>query len=257
MKPKNINNVLITGSGKRIGAEIAKSFAEKKWNIGLHCHKSYKETKNLSEEIEKIYNVKTCIVKANLSDIKQINKIIPYLNKELGHISCLINNAATFEYDSINTLTIKTWEHHININIRAPLFLSKSFVKHLPKKYKGNIINIIDQRVWNLTPHFTTYTISKSALWTLTQTLALSLSPNIRVNAIGPGPTLKSKRQTVKEFAKQYNRMPLKKKISMEEISNFIQLIINTPSITGQMIALDSGQHLGWAQNNNNLYKED
>ena len=257
MKSTDINNVLITGSGKRIGAEIAKSFAKKNWNIGLHCHKSYKETKNLSKEIEKKYKVKTCIIRADLSEIKQINKIIPYLNKKLGPISCLINNAATFEYDSLDTLTIKTWELHINTNIRAPLFLSKSFAKHLPKKYKGNIINIIDQRVWNLTPHFTTYTISKSALWTLTQTAALSLSPNIRVNAIGPGPTIKSKRQTENEFIKQCNRMPLKKKIGVEEISNFIQFIINTPSITGQMIALDAGQHLGWTQNNNNIYKED
>ena len=258
MKPKKIKNVLITGSGKRIGAEIAKSFAKNNWNIGLHYYKSYKETKNLAEEIKNKYNVETYLVKADLSDIKQINKIIPYLNKKLGYINCLINNAATFQYDTIDSLTLKTWELHINTNTRAPLFLSKSFVKHLPKKHKGNIINIIDQRVWNLTPHFTTYTLSKSALWTLTQTLALSLSPNIRVNAIGPGPTIKSKRQTEKEFSKQHNRMPLKKKINTEEISNFIHTIINTPSITGQMIALDSGQHLGWAQNNNKrLYKED
>ena len=190
MKNKNIKNVLITGSGKRIGAEIANSFAKKNWNIGLHYYKSYKETKNLSESIKKKYNVKTCIIKTDLSDINQINKIIPYINKKLGYVTCLINNAATFKYDSLESLTIKTWEHHINTNTRAPLFLSKSFVKNLPKKYKGNIINIIDQRVWNLTPHFTTYTLSKSALWTLTQTLALSLSPNIRVNAIGPCPTI-------------------------------------------------------------------
>ena len=105
---------------------------------------------------------------------------------------------------------------HINTNIRAPVFLCKSFVNQLPKKCKGNIINIIDQRVWNLTPHFTSYTLSKSALWTLTQTLALSLSPNIRVNAIGPGPTIKSKMQTTKEFEKQYKRITLKRQVNVE-----------------------------------------
>ena len=257
MNKNNIKNVLITGSGKRIGAEIARSLAADQWNIGIHYNNSFKEAKKLSIEIEKKYNTKTCLIKANLSNLNQVNKIIPYLNKNLGPINCLINNAATFQYDSLNTLSNKSWEMHINTNIKAPLFLSKSFAKHLPKSIKGNIINIIDQRVWNLTPHFITYTISKSALWTLTQTLALSLSPNIRVNAIGPGPTIKSNRQTQKEFIKQYKRMPLKKKIELKEIVNFIKLIIKTPSLTGQMIALDSGQHLGWAQNNKIYNKED
>ena len=257
MNKKNIKNVLITGSGKRIGAEIARSLAADQWNIGIHYNKSGKDAKKLSIEIEKKYNIKTCLIKADLSNLNQVNKIIPYLNKKLGPINCLINNAATFQYDSLNTLSDKSWEKHVNTNIKAPLFLSKSFAKHLPKNIKGNIINIIDQRVWNLTPHFITYTISKSALWTLTQTLALSLSPNIRVNAIGPGPTIKSNRQTQKEFIKQYKRMPLKKKIELKEIVNFIKLIIKTPSLTGQMIALDSGQHLGWTQNNKIYNKED
>jgi NAD(P)-dependent dehydrogenase (short-subunit alcohol dehydrogenase family) len=169
----------------------------------------------------------------------------------------LINNAASFEYDSINSLSSDSWDLHINTNIRAPLFLSQSFVKNISKNSKGNIINIIDQRVWNLTPHFMTYTLSKTALWTLTQTLALSLSPNIRVNAIGPGPTIKSKMQTNEEFKEQYQRMPLSVPTSLEEINQFINLILNSPSLTGQMIALDGGQHLGWAQTAKNRFKED
>ena len=169
----------------------------------------------------------------------------------------MINNAASFEYDSISSLSSDSWDLHINTNIRAPLFLSQSFVKNISKKSKGNIINIIDQRVWNLTPHFMTYTLSKTALWTLTQTLALSLSPNIRVNAIGPGPTIKSKMQTDEEFKKQYKRMPLSVPTSLREINQFINLILNSPSLTGQMIALDGGQHLGWAQTAKNKYKED
>ena len=256
MSKKN-NNVLITGAAKRIGASIAKSFASKNWNIALHYYKSKKETMMLSEELKRKYKIKTTCINADLNDLDQVNKMIPLAKDNLGPITCLINNAASFEYDSIETLSIESWNLHINTNIRAPLFLSQSFVKNLNKKFKGNIINIIDQRVWNLTPHFTTYTLSKSALWTLTQTLALSLSPNIRVNAIGPGPTLKSKMQSVKQFKDQYKRMPLKVPTSLEEISSFIELIINSPSMTGQMIALDGGQHLGWAQNEKNNFKED
>ena len=254
---KNIKNVLITGAAKRIGASIAKSLAAKKWNVALHYNNSKKETKILSEELEKKYKIQTICIKADLTDLKQINTIIPLAKSNLGPITCLINNAASFEYDSLETLSPESWNMHIDTNIRAPLFLIQGFVKNLQKKYKGNIINIIDQRVWNLTPHFTTYTLSKSALWTLTQTLALSLSPNIRVNAIGPGPTLKSKIQSVKQFKEQFKRMPLKVPTSLEEISSFIELIIQSPSMTGQMIALDGGQHLGWAQAKNDQFKED
>ncbi len=250
-------NVLVTGAAKRIGASIAKSFASKNWNVALHYNKSKKETELLSKELKNKYKIKTICLHADLNDLGQINKLIPLAKNNIGPISCLINNAASFEYDSIETASLESWNMHINTNIRAPLFLSQSFTKNLDKKFKGNIINIIDQRVWNLTPHFTTYTLSKSALWTLTQTLALSLSPKIRVNAIGPGPTLKSKMQSMKQFRDQYKRMPLKVPTSLDEISSFIELIINSPSMTGQMIALDGGQHLGWSQNEDNNFKED
>lgn len=250
-------NVLVTGAAKRIGASIAKSFASKNWNVALHYNKSKKETELLSKELKNKYKIKTICIHADLNDLDQVNKVIPLAKNNIGPISCLINNAASFEYDSIETASLESWNMHINTNIRAPLFLSQSFTKNLDKKFKGNIINIIDQRVWNLTPHFTTYTLSKSALWTLTQTLALSLSPKIRVNAIGPGPTLKSKMQSMKQFRDQYKRMPLKVPTSLDEITSFIELIINSPSMTGQMIALDGGQHLGWSQNEDNNFKED
>ena len=250
-------NVLVTGAAKRIGASIAKSFASKNWNVALHYNKSKKETELLSKELKNKYKIETICIHADLNDLDQVNKVIPLAKNNIGPVSCLINNAASFEYDSIETASLESWNMHINTNIRAPLFLSQSFTKNLDKKFKGNIINIIDQRVWNLTPHFTTYTLSKSALWTLTQTLALSLSPKIRVNAIGPGPTLKSKMQSMKQFRDQYKRMPLKVPTSLDEISSFIELIINSPSMTGQMIALDGGQHLGWSQNEDNNFKED
>ena len=141
-------------------------------------------------------------------------------------------------------------------NFWSPIILIKEFKKNLPKNASGNIINIIDQRVLNLTPFFTTYTFTKSGLWTLTKTLAMALAPNIRVNAIGPGPTLASKRQTDKKFKKQYKSMPLKKKVSPKEIADAVIFIINTQSITGLLITVDSGQHLGWAHNKKNILDE-
>jgi NAD(P)-dependent dehydrogenase (short-subunit alcohol dehydrogenase family) len=253
----NNKNVLITGAGKRIGLAIAKSLAADNWNIAIHYNNSELQAKKLAKKLQHKHNIKCVCIKANLSNLEELNNIIPAAKKGIGPITCLINNAAIFEYDSINSVSIKSWDLHMNTNIRAPLFLSQSFVQNIPKNTKGNIINIIDQRVLNLTPHFTSYTISKTALLTLTKTLALSLSPYIRVNAIGPGPTIKSKMQSTKEFKEQYKRMPLGIVTSLEEISQFIKFIINSPSLTGQMIALDGGQHLGWAQTNKNNFRED
>ena len=145
----------------------------------------------------------------------------------------------------------KKWDFHINTNVWGPIILIKQFIKKLPNKKFGNIINILDQRVVNLTPFFTTYTITKSMLWTLTQTLSLALAPKIRVNAIGPGPTFPSKRQTDKQFKNQYNKVPLKKSVDSNEIAETVLYLLNSKSITGQLINVDSGQHLGWAHTNN------
>jgi len=131
--------------------------------------------------------------------------------------------------------------------------LTQSLAAQLPEDSEGSVINIIDQRVWNLTPHFTTYTLSKAALWTLTQTLALALAPRLRVNAIGPGPTLPSPRQTDAQFAQQCAAMPLRRGTSPDEIAEAVRFIIRSPSMTGQLIALDGGQHLCWAPANNLL----
>ena len=169
----------------------------------------------------------------------------------MGYINCLINNASTFELDNIENIKKKDWDYHLNTNVWAPIFLIQQFIKNLPKKKDGNIINILDQRVINLTPFFTTYTLTKSMLWTLTQTLAMSLAPQIRVNAIGPGPTIKSKRQTNIQFKRQYKSVPLKKSVNPSEIANTVLYILKSKSLTGQLINIDSGQHLGWAQSDN------
>ena len=150
--------------------------------------------------------------------------------------------------DDHQTATRETWDRHIEINLRAPFVLCQAFADRLPAGCEGNIVNLLDQRVWNLTPYFMSYTVSKSALWTLTQTLALAMAPQIRVNGIGPGPALASEFQSDAQFERQWRRMPLRRGTTPEEICHALRFILAAPSMTGQMIALDGGQHLGWAQ---------
>ena len=179
--------VLITGSSKRVGRSIAMKLAERGFNVAIHYNKSSKESYSLQKELKK-YNVK---VKTFQLDLQKTDKIKVFFKKVVnyfGEVNILINNASTFEFDSIKNATIKSYDKHLDVNLKAPFFLSKYFVEARGKK-KGNIINILDQRVMNTTPYFTSYTISKSALLTLTRSLALSLAPKIRVNAIAPGPT--------------------------------------------------------------------
>jgi len=242
MKKKNI---LITGGSTRIGREIALHFSKKGWNIAIHYFKSSSQAKFLKKIIEK-NKVKVILIKADLKNNKQVESIFSIAKKELGTIDCLINNAALFEKDDILDFTTKSWNDHLNINLMSPAILIKNFAKQVPKKTRSNIINIIDQRVFKLTPIFMSYTLSKSALYTLTKTMAMRLSPNIKVNGIAPGPTIKSKRQSTKHFNKQTESTLLKKPVRLQDICDTVEFLINNNSITGQIIAVDSGQNLMW-----------
>jgi NAD(P)-dependent dehydrogenase (short-subunit alcohol dehydrogenase family) len=246
MKNKNL---LITGAATRVGKAIALHFAEKGWNIGLHYFRSSSKAKKLKKIIEQKW-VKVALIKADLKNPKQTEKIIPLARKKLGTIDCLVNNAALFEKDDIVNFTTKSWNDHLNINLLAPTILTKQFAKQASKKSISNIINIIDQRVFKLTPIFMSYTLSKSALHTLTKTMAMRLGPNIKVNGIAPGPTIKSKRQTSKHFNKQAKSTLLKKAVGPEDICDTVDFFINNNSITGQVIAVDSGQNLSWNNKN-------
>ncbi len=238
-------NILITGGATRIGREIALYFAKKGWNIAIHYFKSSSKAKNLKKIIEK-NSVKAVLIKADLKNIKQVEKIISIAKKKLGTIDCLINNAALFERDDILNFTSKSWNNHLNTNLLAPAILTKQFAMQSSKKTTSNIINIIDQRVFKLTSFFMSYTLSKSALYTLTKTMAMRLAPNIKVNGIAPGPVIKSKRQSTKHFNKQAKSTPLKKPVGTEDICDTVEFLINNNSITGQVIAVDSGQNLNW-----------
>ena len=246
MKNKNL---LITGAATRVGKAIALHFAERGWNIALHYFQSSSKAKKLKKIIEQNW-VKVALIKADLKNSKQTESIVPLARKKLGTIDCLINNAALFEKDDIANFRTKSWNDHLNINLLAPTILTKQFAKQASKKNISNIINIIDQRIFNLTPFFMSYTISKSGLQTLTKTMAMRLGPNIKVNAIAPGPTIKSKRQTDRHFKNQVRSTLLKKSVGLEDICDTVEFLISNNSITGQTIAVDSGQNLSWNKKN-------
>ncbi|WP_417845323.1 SDR family oxidoreductase [Thalassospira povalilytica] len=243
--------VLITGAAKRIGRALSLDLARNGYDVALHCHHSRTDAESLAEEI-RAFGRHACVISADLASEEDTHRIVREAQAALGPIEVLINNASTFEYDDIQSATRESWDLHMEANLRAPFVLSQEFAKRLPDDVKGLIVNIIDQRVWNLNPHFVTYTLSKAGLWTLTQTLALALAPKIRVNAIGPGPALPSSRQTQDIFDQQCEKTPLKVGTNPQEICDAVRFFLAAPAITGQMLALDGGQHLDWAPSGNN-----
>jgi NAD(P)-dependent dehydrogenase (short-subunit alcohol dehydrogenase family) len=238
---------LVTGAATRIGRGIALSLAEAGWTVAVHFSKSEAAAQKTAAKIISVGGVAELFT-ANLRNENEVTNLVSEIENRLGPVTCLINNASIFEKDSVGTVTRETWDAHMEVNLRAPFVLSQTLANNLLERQTANIINIIDQRVLNLTPHFASYTISKSALWTLTRTLAIALAPRIRVNAIGPGPTLPSLRQSENDFEKQYNSLPLQGPVNISEICAAVKFILECPSMTGQLITIDGGQHLGWAQ---------
>jgi len=238
---------LITGAAHRIGRALAEDLAAHGWKIAIHCNTSLEPAQELAASL-KNKGAQACVLVADLKDEEAVRRLIPEAANALGPVTCLVNNASVFESDSLEDATKESWALHMDVNLRAPFCLIQEFSKALPDGFKGNIVNVIDQRVWNLTADFASYTLSKAGLWTLTQTAALALAPNIRVNAIGPGPTLKSIHQSAQDFETEWRSVPLERKVSLEEICAALRFILDAESMTGQMIALDSGQHLGRAQ---------
>ena len=236
--------IIITGGATRIGAAIAKKLSGPNKEILIHFNKSKTKAEILKKQLEK-NNTKVYLVKGDLSKEKDINKILKFAKSKLKYFDCLINNASLFENDKLDNFTKNSWDKHINTNLKAPALLSKGFSKNI-RKGNNNIINIIDQRVFKLTPFFFSYTLSKTGLYTLTKTSAMSLSPNVRVNGIAPGPTIKNIRQSEKHFKKQYLATPLKRQVDVNEICNAVDFFIKNRSITGQVLAIDSGQNMNW-----------
>lgn len=237
---------LVTGGARRLGRAQALALAEAGFDIALHHATSAAEAEATAAEI-RAFGRRAITLRAELGDEAQVERLIPAATEALGPIGVLVNNASTFERDEWHDATRESWDRHMEPNLRAPLVLSQAMARALPEGAKGAIINLLDERVWSLTPHFISYTVSKSALWTLTRTLALALAPRIRVNGIGPGPAVPSPRQTQAQFEKQCRSVPLRHGTSPEEVAAALLAILALPSMTGQMIALDGGQHLQWS----------
>ena len=232
---------LITGAGKRIGQHIARELAKAGWDIAGHYNSSKEGISDLAQEV-KSSGRQLIPVQADLTDDQAVNAILPTITANLGAPSLLINNASLFAKDDITSLDSTLFDAHMAINLKAPLMLAKALSENL--KGKGNIINITDQRVFNPGSDFLTYTLSKTGLATATKTLAQALAPNIRVNAIAPGPVLQSIHQSAQEFAAECQATPLGHGTSLDEIVKAVHFILETPSMTGETIHLDGGQRL-------------
>lgn len=238
---------LVTGAARRIGRAIALDLARHGWAVAIHYNTSGEDAAEVVAEIEGLGGRATAL-QAALTEEEQVLRLVPAAADALGPVTLLVNNAASFVHDDILEGRRETWDLHMEANLRAPVVLTQAFARALPEGTAGNVVNILDQRVWNPTPYFMSYTVSKVGLWTLTQTLAMALAPQIRVNAIGPGPTLQGERQSEEHFRLQWQNVPMQRSTEPEEIAAAIRFILDAPGLTGQMIALDGGEHLGWAQ---------
>ena len=236
--------IIITGGATRIGAAIARKLSGPNIEVLIHYNKSKLKAEKLRKELS-IEGSKVYLVKGDLSKETDIKNIVKFAKSKLKYFDCLINNASLFENDKLESFTTDSWDNHLKTNLKAPAILSKEFAKNVRGK-NNNIINIIDQRVFKLTPYFFSYTISKTGLYTLTKTSAMRLAPSIRVNGIAPGPTIKNQRQSEKHFKKQYLATPLKRQVDVEQICDTVEFFIKNRSITGQVISVDSGQSLNW-----------
>ena len=239
-------SALVTGGARRIGRAIALTLAAHGWDVAVHYGTSRDDAEALAGEIRR-RDRRAAAIAADLTREAEVATLVPRAAEAVGPLSLLVNNASAFDRDDVLNVTRAGWDRHLETNLRAPFVLMQEFARRLPAGDEGSVINILDERVWNLTPYFTSYTVSKAALWTLTQTMALALAPRIRVNGIGPGPTLPSPRQSDEQFRLQVELLPLRRGTTPDEIARTVMFILESPSMTGQMIALDGGQHLNWA----------
>ena len=246
---------LVTGAGRRLGRAMALWLGARGWDVAVHYGSSAGQARTVADEIA-AHGPRSAALQADLLDDAQIAPLIDRAVQVLGGpLTLLINNASIFEQDSIATATRESWDRHFMSNLRAPFVLTQRFAAQAPPAARdpmnepravAQVINIIDQKVWRLNPDFMTYTLAKSALWTLTRTAAQGLAPDVRVNAIGPGPTLRSIHQSPEDFASERAGTLLHRGASEADITAALGYLLEAPSVTGQMIAVDGGQHLAW-----------
>ncbi|SOE17399.1 NAD(P)-dependent dehydrogenase (short-subunit alcohol dehydrogenase family) [Hoeflea halophila] len=237
--------VLVTGAARRIGKAIALDLAAHGYRIAIHANSSGKEAEAVAGSIRDLGGVAEVFL-ADLSDSKATRRLHDEVTARLAPPDIIVNNASVFVDDDVRDFDEKKFDRHFALHLKAPAILAEAMAANLPDGRDGLIVNIIDQRVWKLTPRFFSYTLSKAGLWTATQTMAQALAPRIRVNAIGPGPTLANNRQKSDDFSKQASAVPLEHGPELAEFGATIRYLHDARSVTGQMIALDGGQHLAW-----------
>ncbi|TCZ62982.1 SDR family oxidoreductase [Roseicella aquatilis] len=237
---------LVTGGAKRLGRAIALALAEAGFDLAIHYAGSAEAAEETVAAIRALGR-RGVTLQAELGREAEAAALLPRAVAALGPLGVLVNNASTFERDEWHDATRESWDAHLEPNLRAPFVLTQAFARALPAAAEGVVINMLDQRVWSLTPHLVSYTVSKAGLWALTRSMALALAPRIRVNGIGPGPALPSPRQSQAQFDRQAGSVPLRHGTSPEEVARTALAILSLPAMTGQMIALDGGQHLQWS----------
>jgi NAD(P)-dependent dehydrogenase (short-subunit alcohol dehydrogenase family) len=234
---------LVTGGAKRIGRAIVERLARDGYAVAIHCRRSGEEARSLAREIGEAGG-RSHVVEADLADARAVAGLVEAAAAGVGPLTLLVNNASEFGDDTLAALDHAMWERHMAVNLRAPVFLVRDFAARAPEG--ASVVNIIDQRVWKPTPQFFSYALTKEALFSATRTMAQALAPRIRVNAVGPGPTLTGHRQEEEDFARQSAAVILRRGGTPDEIAEAVAYLAGARSVTGQMIAVDGGQHLAW-----------
>ncbi len=240
-----MKNVLVTGAAKRLGRAIALDLGAAGWNVALHYNTSEADAENAAAAV-RAQGVKAALLQADLGMEAQAHGLVTRAASAIGPLTALINSASIFENDDWQSATRQSWDTHMEVNLRSPLVLSQAFAAQLPHGEPGNIINIVDQRVLKPNPQFLSYSLSKAGLYWLTTTLAQGMAPHIRVNAVGPGPVLRNARQSVTDFDRQRDATLLGHGADPADVCAAVRYLLDAPSVTGQMIAVDGGQHLIW-----------
>ena len=236
---------LVTGAADRVGAAIARRLADDGWAVVVHYRASAEKAEAVAAEIRGSGG-NAATIGADLADRTQRARLIADAATRFGPLTLLVNNASLFERDAVADLDEALWDAHFAVHAEAPAFLSRDFAAQLPADARGNIINIIDERVLDLSPAYFSYTLSKAVLWTMTRTLAQSLAPRIRVNAVGPGPTVPPPHVSPEAHARRLTELPLGRSADAEGIADGVVAILGLDAMTGQMIVLDGGEHIEW-----------
>jgi len=236
---------LVTGASRRIGRALALAAADAGFDVAIHCRAADDDAEAAAAEV-RARGRKAVLLSCDLRRESASVALVGEAEAELGPVTLLVNSASVFEPDLIHDMNRASWDLHMETNLRAPLVLAQVFARRLPAGREGLIVNLLDQRVWRPTPEFFSYSLSKSALWDATRSLAQALAPRIRVNGIGPGPTLPSIHQDEAAFAAEARSTLLQRPVDVDQVAAALRYLIDAVGVTGQMIAVDSGQHLAW-----------